>query len=213
MFSYDIYCLENEEWKTIPGYEGLYEASSFGRVRSVDGKQTYTKRHGVRTWKGRILKSKTKKMPVEGWKVSLWKDGKVKDWIVARLICMAFYGDVDHDAPIKTKLTVNHKDGDRNNNYAKNLEWLTIQDNIKHAHETGLYSNCKRKVVIDLGNEFCKHFNSLAEASRYLGRSSGYISNSLKKNHNMYDSKGNKVSVFYIEDRSVTYENTRRKKT
>ena len=68
MFEYDKYCLDGETWKDIPNYEHLYQASDIGRIRSIDGKQTFTKKHGIRTWKGRILKNKTKSL----LKVATW---------------------------------------------------------------------------------------------------------------------------------------------
>lgn len=49
-----------EDWKDIPGYEGIYQASNEGRIRSAPDKTTYTERHGVRHWKSRILKQKDK---------------------------------------------------------------------------------------------------------------------------------------------------------
>ena len=51
-------CHSEETWKDIKGYEGIYQASSFGRIRTVEGKTTYTERHGVRHWKSRILKGR-----------------------------------------------------------------------------------------------------------------------------------------------------------
>ena len=46
---------KKEMWKDIPNYEGIYQASTFGRIRTCEGKTTYTKRHGIRHWKQRIL--------------------------------------------------------------------------------------------------------------------------------------------------------------
>lgn len=58
MFDFDIYCLPNEKWKDIPDYEGIYQASTLGRIRTVDNKITQSTRHGTRMWRGRILKIK-----------------------------------------------------------------------------------------------------------------------------------------------------------
>ena len=47
-----------EIWKDIPNYEGIYQASNLGRIKTAPNKITYTKRHGVRHWKSRILKGR-----------------------------------------------------------------------------------------------------------------------------------------------------------
>jgi len=184
MFDYDKYTLEGEEWKAIPKYEGLYEASDFGRIRSVDGKETFTKHHGVRKWKGKILKNKTKIPQKEGYKVTLWKDGEKKDWIVARLICTTFHGLQDETLDINIKMTVNHKDGNRFNNEPNNLEWLTLSDNIKHGFENGLYP--QKGIVIKGKDGIERYFRSLSQASRFLKHGNGYVSNAIKKRIKIY---------------------------
>ena len=123
MFNYEDYCLDGEVWKHIPNYEGLYQASNFGRIRSVEGKTTESVWHGTRVWKGRILKNKTK-IPQEcGFRVTLWKDKKSLDLLVARLVCMTFYGVPKNmnNKDVKLRMTVNHKDGNRFNNNIENL--------------------------------------------------------------------------------------------
>lgn len=198
MFKFDEYCIKGEVWKSIPEYEGLYEASNLGRVRSVEGKITYNQYGGERKWRGRILKNKTKEMRPEGYKVTLYKDKVKKDWLVARLICSTFHGVVDHDLPVKIKMTVNHKDGNRKNNNVDNLEWLSLQDNIKHAYENGLYDNCKKQVIIDLENGFSKRFDTLKEASIYIGMNRGYLSNCIKKNREAKWKDGTKVNFILV---------------
>ena len=126
-----ILCYENEIWKDIPNYEGIYQASSFGRIRTVEGKTTYTKRHGARHWKSRIMKGRGN-FPI-GKRVGLWKNGIVKDWLVARLVAITFLG-----YPTNNANTVNHKNGNRFDNRLENLEWLSLEDNIRHAFDTGL---------------------------------------------------------------------------
>ena len=147
MFEVDEYCLKDEIWKDIPLYEGIYQASNLGRVRSVNGKKTHSKRHGIRTWKGKILKNKTKIVNAHtGYRITLWLNKKPKDWLVARLICLAFYG-IPTGIAIKgtgNRITVNHKDGNRLNNRVENLEWCTLKENIRHAFRNGLMHNRKR---------------------------------------------------------------------
>ncbi len=77
-----------EIWKPIPGYEGLYDASSLGRIRSSPGKITSSARFDKRIWKTRIMKFKCAPNPKgrDDYRVTLWKDGKCIDYLVSRLI-------------------------------------------------------------------------------------------------------------------------------
>lgn len=122
-------------WLPVKNYEGLYEVSNTGLVRSldryilgVDG-VTYHK-------KGRILKSLQHK-DLEYQIVSLWKNNKGSSFYVHRLVCEAFHQNPDN------KKEVNHIDGNRQNNHSNNLEWVTRTENALHAIATGLktYTN------------------------------------------------------------------------
>ena len=162
----------NEEWKDIPGYEGLYEASSFGRIRTKDGKTTSNARFPVRVWKQRILKTKVeqrKKSLLSDERVNLWKDGINKTCLVSRLVAMTWVDGY------KEGLTVNHKDGNPMNNIPNNLEWISHGDNIRHGFSHGLYNaNCKKCKLIDIdGKEMI--FNSISQTCKYLQRSKDYI--------------------------------------
>lgn len=159
--------LENEIWKDIPDYENLYQASNFGRIRTNPNKITHTDRHGIRHWKCRVLKGRGD-FRATGSRVSLWKNGKSKDWLVARLVAITFLGK-----PTKEANTVNHINGDRLDNRIENLEWLSIGDNVRHAFDTGLLPYKKVKLY----NKDCEMiFRSMAKASEYIGRNQGYIS-------------------------------------
>ena len=182
------YCLENEIWKDIPDYENLYQASNLGRIRSINGKTTFTERHGVRTWTGRIMKFKTRSSYSVGLKVSLWKNGKHKDLAIHRLVAVTFLGC--------SNLTVNHIDGNRLNNNIKNLEWLSIGDNIREGFKAGLYPT--KKIVLLINNKKIK-FISLSQASKFLGKTDGYISNAIKKHVNIYDKDKNIVKYKLLE--------------
>lgn len=168
-----------EIWKNIKGYSG-YQVSNLGRVRTHN-KTTYTKRHGERHWKDRILKfkpdynSKCKGKQGTGYRVSLWKNGKCKDFLVARLVATTFLEDL-----INTNMTVNHKDGNRLNNNVKNLEWLSLADNIKYGFENSQFP--QHKTILFNESERIE-FRSKSSACKYLGRNNtGYISDCIKEN-------------------------------
>lgn len=161
-----------EIWKDIPDYEGIYQASNFGQIRTTPNKTTFTQRHGVRHWKTRILKGRGNNK-ITGKRVSLWKDGKPKDWLVARLVAITFLGKPQGEIN-----TVNHINGNRLDNHIENLEWLTVGDNLRHAFNTGLMPYPKIKLFND---ECCMTFRSMTIAGKYIGRNHGYISNCIKK--------------------------------
>lgn len=182
-------CLENEIWKDIPDYEGLYQASSLGRIRTTEGKTTFTQRHGQRHWKSRILKGRGNFYET-GKRVSLWKNGTPKDWLVARLVAITFLG-----RPTKEVGTVNHINGNRLDNRIENLEWLSLADNLRHAFDTGLMPY-KR---VRLYNENCDLiFRSMCLASKHIGRNGGYISNSVLKGRKIIGKDGVEYQVSFL---------------
>ena len=178
---FDITYELEEIWKPIPNYEGLYEASNFGRIRTSANKTTYTKKHGERHWKQRILKYKTNNENTykTGYRVSLWKNGKSKTYLVARLIGATFI----KDELLNNKLTINHIDGNRLNNRVENLEWCSLSDNIKKGFEQGLYPS-KPVLVYNKNTKEAKVYSSLSKAARSMNRNTGYISNLVKQNKN-----------------------------
>ena len=113
-----------EEWRPIEGYEGLYEVSSYGKVRSLD---RYVKNghSSYRLQKGRVL-SPTKDR--YGYLfVILTCNGKHKMFLVHRLVAQAFIINFDN------LLEVNHKDEDKTNNSVENLEWCDRKYNLNYG--------------------------------------------------------------------------------
>lgn len=128
--------MEQEIWKDIEGYEGLYQVSNLGRVRSLDRSIVMqTKRNGkalkpyMSFHKGTILK------PVidpHGYAlVQLRKEGKPWYVRVHRLVAMAFIPNPEN------KPCINHLDNTRNNNIVSNLEWCTYKENSQYAAKQG----------------------------------------------------------------------------
>ena len=169
-----------EIWKDIPDYEGIYQASTLGRIRTVEGKITQSARHGERHWKSRILKGRGH-CPC-GERVTLWKDKKAKECLVARLIGITFLG-LPPDG-----FTINHIDGNRFNNRLENLEWLSLADNIRHGFLTGLYPTQKQILITKDGEE--REFRSMSKLDEFLGRARGYTSNRIKKYNTVVSTDG-----------------------
>lgn len=120
--------MENE-WRDIPGYEGLYQVSSIGEVRGFKrGK-----------WTPRKL-TRTKK-PKDRMTVGLWKDDGLKVRLVHRLVLMAFVG------PCPDGMVACHKDGNPMNNAVGNLRWDTVQANHNDMIEHGTRARGSRHGV------------------------------------------------------------------
>lgn len=121
----------NEIWKDIKGYEGLYKVSNHGRVRAM--KKTVKTNGVVRVLKEKILKFSICRLGYS--KHVLYKGkGTRKEFKTHRLVAIAFIKNP------KNKPCVNHKDGDKENNYFWNLEWCTRSENSIHAYENGLHN-------------------------------------------------------------------------
>ena len=165
-----------ELWKAIPSYEGIYEASNKGRIRSAEGKTTLSSRYGIVHWKQRVLKQKCNKNSkgrIDA-RVTLWKEKKPHDYLVSRLIALTWCDGYFEGA------TVNHIDGKPLNNNAENLEWVSHAENIRKGFKDGLY-HCEIAVELIGPDGNREQFRSMASASRFLGKSPGYISDMLAK--------------------------------
>ena len=114
-----------EVWRDIKGYEGCYQVSNLGRVKSLDR----VDRNGCKR-NGLIKKPQDNG---NGYQyIQLKKDAKYKNFYVHRLVAIYFINE------ITGKEYVNHKDGNKKNNRFDNLEWCTESENMQHAYETGL---------------------------------------------------------------------------
>ena len=123
----------SEIWKDIPDFEGSYQVSNMGRVRSVDRVVTF-KDGSTRKYKGRVRKPFIDNKGYE--QVKLYINGRCNGKSVHRLVLGAFKPHANMN-----NLDVNHMDGDKLNNHLTNLEWLTRHDNILHAYDIGLVVN------------------------------------------------------------------------
>lgn len=159
-----------EIWKPVKDFEGLYEVSNLGRVKSLE------RMTQMKSKKGTPYKRKAKEMILKqsvdryGYmKVILHKNDKPYYFTVHRLVAMVFVDNPFH------KTTVDHVDCDRTNNCAKNLRWVTTEENNLHSHKLGRqFWNAKPIVATSPSGENF-HFVSQHEAERKTGVSQSNI--------------------------------------
>lgn len=124
--------VRNEIWKDIKGYEGWYQVSNQGRVRSLDRTVYFKDGKRSRTYKGKILRYKY----YHGYQmVNLLRNKEINTVYVHKLVINAFIPKVDG------KTWTNHKNGIKSDNRAENLEWCTPSENSIHANKNGLCKN------------------------------------------------------------------------
>ena len=180
--------MTNEIWKDIEGYEGLYQVSNTGKVKSFRGN------------KEKILKATV--MPHNYRRVQLSKDGKNRGFFVHRLVAKAFIPNPDN-LPI-----INHKDEDPSNNNMENLEWCTYKYNSNYGTSKQRISRGNRKEnhMIGCYDPFTHQmellFVHLYEGSQYFSKREGISResafNRLKYAANQYEETGESEVFGYI---------------
>ena len=149
-----------ELWKDIEGYEGLYQVSNHGRIKSL---------HQYKGTNERYIKLLAND---RGYLMAgLHKDGRMTRRYIHRLVAEAFLENPDNLPQ------VNHKDEDKANNRADNLEWCTNEYN--EVYGTGKLRSAKARSVAvvqcDRKGTFIKVWNGMNEAARSLGKNSNHI--------------------------------------
>lgn len=153
--------MKEEIWKDIEGYEGKYQVSSLGNVRSLNYKHT---------GKEKLLKPGNDK---DGYlTVCLYKIGKMKLCKVHRLVAKAFIPNPDN-LPC-----INHKDECKTNNMWLNLEWCSHKYNVHYSHNWEKSKEVTRKPVLQFTKDgvFVKEYESTREAERKTGIRQTHIS-------------------------------------
>lgn len=125
--------MKKEIWLPVKGYELLYEISNHGNIRRI-------------LYKGKQVQKKLKpKVTKKGYLNVALRDylaGTRKWFLMHRLVGIAFIPNFEN------KSDINHKDGNKRNNYFENLEWVTRKENIRHAWDMGMSkinSGCFKK--------------------------------------------------------------------
>jgi hypothetical protein len=175
-----------EIWKNIDGYDGDYECSNLGRIRT----NIAFKGHYSRIMSGGNLNGYLR--------VSLYKNGVQKGFLIHRLVALTFL-------PNKNNFSVvNHKNGIKSDNRVENLEWVTMSDNIKHAYENGLaksghnHANYGKingdsktaKIVLNLQTGI--YYDCLKDAANSIGINYTSLSSKLT------GKRGNNTNMIYV---------------
>jgi hypothetical protein len=167
-----------ENWKSVSGYEGMYEVSDCGRVRGVD-REVHCKNGDVQARKARILKQKADRQGY--YIVCLCKCGKLQFMRVHRLVGYAFIENPEN------KPEINHIDENTQNNCVTNLEWCTRKENVNWGtgHQRGVMNTnfkafaqrlSKKTAQLSLDGKVLKVWDSLHAICRETGYKAGHIS-------------------------------------
>ena len=163
-----------EIWKDIKGYQGLYQVSNLGRIKSIK-RNIFLKAHT--NSKGYLV-------------VSLSKNNSLSTYRIHRLVAETFIPNLEN------KPQVNHINGIKSDNRIDNLEWCTNSENQKHAFKNGLQKsvvgnsnpNSKEILQFSLSGQLIKKWDSLYDIYNTLGISRSSIwrccTGKYKKSHN-----------------------------
>lgn len=158
---------EREIWKDIPGYEGLYQISSFGKVKSLHPNRKQNQLMN-------LLEN------ARGYyRVHLTKGSKQNFKMVHRLVAETFL-----ENPLNLP-QVNHKDENKKNNHVNNLEWCSNLENQRYGTVIKRRAeSCKKSILqCDILGNVIKEWDSAASVHRELGFSTGYLCDALKGKH------------------------------
>ncbi|WP_284461593.1 NUMOD4 domain-containing protein [Chryseobacterium sp.] len=168
----------NEIWKPIKDYEGLYEASNMGRIKSVE--RVVKRLNRYKTYTNQIIPEKIKKgsPDKDGYlKVGLWKNNKCLTTSIHRIIANTFLDNPD------VLPQVNHVDEDKQNNCVANLEWCSPIENINHG--TGMLrsrlSNIKPVLQFDMNGTYVRTWDNYFDAAKHYNVSFKAISQAVRK--------------------------------
>lgn len=171
--------IEGELWADVPGYEGLYAISNFGRAKAY-AKTYFCGNYPVkRTKEEHLMKQGVHR---DGYmKIPVIKNGKSGQFLAHRLVAQLFILNPAN------KKEVNHKDGNKSNNHYSNLEWSTRSENIQHAFDTGLSRGRKgaesgmSKMILDTATGI--YYDCIREAAEAKNINKYTLTNKLSEKH------------------------------
>lgn len=175
-----------EIWKDIENYEGYYQISNYGRVKNL---------------KTQNILSLSDINNVGYYRITLYTPNK-KRFFIHRLVAYHFCEGY------KEGLVVNHKDGDKQNNYYENLEWVTRSENDLHAYRNNLRTvsggaiiqqqKSYRQVVVQTidTNEIVYIFDNYSKCAEYFGLNKEYVRQCCLGKYKLK----RKYNVHYIEN-------------
>lgn len=169
---------EIEIWKDIKGYEGLYQVSNLGNIKSFSKKRNHQDEIILKPWLSHGYPT-----------VGLFKNNIGIQRRVHRLVAENFIKKENKNHNI-----VNHKDGDKTNNNIKNLEWCTQKENVAHAINNHLFNphnqnhsktkfkrrNLKPIIQLDKNGKVLKKWACIADVERELGYKNSHITECCK---------------------------------
>lgn len=167
-----------EIWKDIKGYEGLYQISNCGNVKSLKKFNKTNKGYSSIGYyrKEKILKPIKNK---NGYlQISLSKNGKSKIYFIHKLVAKEFLNNDNNF------MYVNHKDENKLNNIVDNLEWCDAKYNCNYGNRNEKISNKLKKIVnqYDLEGNFIKQWKSALDVEKELGINRTHIGSCINNN-------------------------------
>ena len=186
-----------EEWRDIKGYEGFYQVSNFGRIKSLDYYDD----------KGQFHSSRIKSIRIDDksyCRVDLYKHKVSHTYFVHRLVAEAFIPNLDN------KPQINHIDENPRNNLVSNLEWVTSKENanhgtriqrcVKHRDLMVVGTNIKKAFIksgkayhieqYDLNMNYIATYNSVRDAAKANNVSSTGIMDSIRERNGIAERMG-----------------------
>lgn len=143
-----------EIWRDIKGYEGLYQVSNLGNVKSLERKTKHKYNKEI------IMK---KHFNGNYYFVRLCKNSQKKNFFIHRLVAENFI------KMMPNKKYVNHINGIKTDNNLNNLEWVSASENVLHAIKNNLKRLPNKKIIqLDYNNKIINHWESIKEASEKL---------------------------------------------